>query len=158
MHSVRRLFFWLSWPALFLYFKGSKRARALLIDGDQVLLVKGRESLWYGDSKWGLPGGGMRSNETPVTAAQRELSEELGIMVKAEELKALSDGIVMEYGLTYHAYFLVAHLPSSIALKLQKTELAIAEWQKIDSLDPRMLGPEVRIALQAWSDKSALLQ
>jgi 8-oxo-dGTP pyrophosphatase MutT (NUDIX family) len=50
------------------------RATAVVIRNGRVLLVKDR-----GQSHFSLPGGGIKRNETAVTAASRELYEELGL-------------------------------------------------------------------------------
>ena len=49
-------------------------ARALVISGDQILLVKHTYI-----SKWHTVGGAVDKGETPVQAVQRELLEEVGI-------------------------------------------------------------------------------
>lgn len=52
--------------------------RALIVDPDeQVLLVRFE---FPGATVWGLPGGGVETEEDPVVALQRELAEELGLL------------------------------------------------------------------------------
>lgn len=50
------------------------RATAVVIRNGKVLLVKDR-----GQTHFSLPGGGIKKKETAVTAASRELYEELGL-------------------------------------------------------------------------------
>src|SRR5262245_33192591 len=49
-------------------------AFAVILRRDQVLVVKPR-----GGRKWQLPGGGLKSYETPWMAALREVREETGL-------------------------------------------------------------------------------
>ena len=51
-----------------------RRATAVVIRDGKVLLVKDR-----GQSHFSLPGGGVKKSETVLTAASRELYEELGM-------------------------------------------------------------------------------
>lgn len=51
-------------------------AKALILRDGQVLLVRERRS--DGTEFWGLPGGGVRPDETLTSALHRELDEELG--------------------------------------------------------------------------------
>jgi 8-oxo-dGTP pyrophosphatase MutT (NUDIX family) len=66
----------------YLFAVGIKRhvtlgTRAVLIDGDRVLLVK--QTYLPG---WHFPGGGVEAGETAEAAAARELTEETGYRVK----------------------------------------------------------------------------
>jgi 8-oxo-dGTP pyrophosphatase MutT (NUDIX family) len=49
--------------------------KCLLTRGGEVLLVRHT----YGPDVWDLPGGGVKRREAPLHAAQREMSEELGL-------------------------------------------------------------------------------
>ncbi len=51
--------------------------KCVLTDGDQVLLVRHT----YGPRGWDLPGGGIKRKEEPLTAARREIEEELGLEI-----------------------------------------------------------------------------
>lgn len=58
-----------------------RRAGAVVVDGEQVLLVSLRppgEPRW-----WHFPGGGIEVGETPEEAARRELHEETGLVAVA---------------------------------------------------------------------------
>lgn len=65
--------------------------KCVLTDGDQVLLVRHT----YGPRAWDLPGGSVKSGEAPISAARREMHEELGVSVDSwrllGELKAVID-------------------------------------------------------------------
>jgi 8-oxo-dGTP pyrophosphatase MutT (NUDIX family) len=54
----------------------SRGVRCVILRGDRVLLVKQT----YGDrSSWVIPGGRVKRSESPIDAARREMSEELGL-------------------------------------------------------------------------------
>jgi len=145
---LRRLVFWLLWPGLFVYFRCSRRTRVLLSDGDRVLLVKDRFSLWFGQERWALPGGGLRWFETPETGAAREVREELGLHVQESQLAMLGHGWSGGHGLRYRAYFMQAHISRTAPMHLRASEIVAAKWHTIQSLDTQSLQPEVHTALQ----------
>ena len=60
----------------------------MLKKDNKVLLTKRIKSGW-GEGKYALPGGGVDGNETIRTACAREVKEELGVLVKEEDLKVL---------------------------------------------------------------------
>jgi 8-oxo-dGTP diphosphatase len=64
----------------------------LIIKSDKgtILLVKAA----YKNS-WQFPGGGADANESPIDAVVREISEELGLTIRADELQSL--GIVYDH-------------------------------------------------------------
>ena len=57
---------------------------ALFVDGDRILLVHKT----YGNG-WDIPGGYAEVGESPATACQRELKEELGIHRDVKRLLAV---------------------------------------------------------------------
>jgi ADP-ribose pyrophosphatase YjhB (NUDIX family) len=61
--------------------------RALIIQGDTVLLVRHRA----GPRPWGLPGGGVARYERLAEAAWREAHEETGVRVRVERLLGVYD-------------------------------------------------------------------
>ena len=75
----------------FLFRPTANGVKCVLTDGDQVLLVRHT----YGPRAWDLPGGSVKAGESPVTAAQREMHEELGVSVDSwrllGELRAVID-------------------------------------------------------------------
>jgi 8-oxo-dGTP pyrophosphatase MutT (NUDIX family) len=75
---MERLFAKMTLPAYRLYWRVWKpkttRVRAVLLCGDEVLLVK-----HIGKSYWNLPSGKVEEGESLYEALRRELHEELGI-------------------------------------------------------------------------------
>lgn len=62
--------------------KRFKTARCILYREDRFLLAI-HNRFWAGTRRWGLPGGQVEWGESPMTAAARELEEELELQVPA---------------------------------------------------------------------------
>lgn len=60
--------------------------RALLVDGDRVLLARHRVDDY---AVWAGPGGGIEGGETHIEALTRELHEETGLVITAEHAPRL---------------------------------------------------------------------
>jgi 8-oxo-dGTP pyrophosphatase MutT (NUDIX family) len=77
--GIRRVGYRLAFRALqvvwFVTRPQKEGVKCLVTDGDRVLLVRHT----YGRRSWDVPGGAMKRRESPVTAAHREMSEELGL-------------------------------------------------------------------------------
>jgi 8-oxo-dGTP pyrophosphatase MutT (NUDIX family) len=145
---IGKIMFWLSWPALFIYMFFSKRTRILVVNGNDVLLVKG----WLGAGSWGLPGGGLHYAESPAMGAARELKEETGIEVKATDLQLLISGRTKnEQGLQYYRYAYVLILDKRPTISRQKMELIHLQWMDWRRLrdDPRT-NRNIRVLIDAW--------
>ncbi|MQM27873.1 NUDIX hydrolase [Glycomyces albidus] len=67
-----------------------RTARALVLDRDDRVLLFHREATIrdVGDRYFYTPGGGVEPGETPAEAGARELLEELGLRIAAEDLGA----------------------------------------------------------------------
>ena len=66
-----------------------RASRVLVIDGvGRVLLFHGTDPARPGHEYWFTVGGGLDPGETPVQGAVRELFEETGLRVRAEDLGA----------------------------------------------------------------------
>ncbi len=67
---------------------------AIVFRGDEVLLVKrGRQP---GINKWSVPGGLVEVGEPLKTAIEREVLEETGIKVRAQDIIAVFDRIILD--------------------------------------------------------------
>ncbi len=143
--------FWCSWPLLYVYLKRGERTRVLLVANNKVLLVR----TWHGPGNWSLPGGGAHKHERIVEAAKRELTEETGIVIDAEALKALGKKTHTEYGLKFVCNYFYVELDSEALAQPRLPEILSAEWVEVDRLDGHNLGPDSRYALSAYT---ALIQ
>lgn len=105
----------------FLFRPTMNGVKCVLTDGDLVLLVRHT----YGPRSWDLPGGSVKPGEAPVSAAQREMHEELGVFVDSwrliGELRA-----VIDYRRD-HVHCFQAELPSP-PLNIDRGELSAASW------------------------------
>ncbi len=103
--------------------------KCVLTDGDRVLLVRHT----YGHREWDLPGGAMKRHEPPLSAARREMAEELGI----DEANWISLGelhVTMDHrNDTLHCFR--AEL-SSPEITIDEGELATARWFSRKALPP----------------------
>jgi 8-oxo-dGTP pyrophosphatase MutT (NUDIX family) len=93
----------------------------VLTDGERVLLVRHT----YGHRGWDLPGGSVKRNETPETAARREMHEELGLSI--EDWQPLGEFAVTVDRHLDHVNCFQAEL-SGATLTIDPGELEAASW------------------------------
>ena len=104
-----------------------KRVSAAMVlrRGDTVLMVKAN----YKDF-WTFPGGVVDPGESPLVAAIRETSEEVGMQLDTDDVSFLSCGYVPEkYGFLdrLHYFFVAKTLPAGEPT-LQESEIAECAW------------------------------
>lgn len=81
---------------------------------------------------WAATSGSVVAGEEPLTSAVRELSEELGIMVTAEELQYCL--MVRRKDAFCYVYLVKKDIPVD-ALTLQECEVAAAEWMSVETIE-----------------------
>jgi len=137
-----RIAFRLLWLAAFVRPPRGQGAKAVLVCGGEVLLV--RHS--YGPNRWELPGGGVRRREEPAAALRRELREELG-------LDALPDPVELGFHhgpgrfRRHRTHLYRVELPSR-ALRPDPVEIVEARWCDPAAIAEPLAAP-VREALRA---------
>lgn len=97
--------------------------KAMVVNGDKVLLVKEIPEMW-----WGFPGGGVEHGETVEMSLVRELEEELGVS---------ATDITTDYKIVHHTIgTVVDKIPRmnmfykvSIPEQTLKRTEHVAEWQ-----------------------------
>lgn len=143
--------FWLSWPLLWVYLRlQGLRTRLLLVVDGHFLAVQPR----LGDGRWELPGGGIKRGEASDQAVLRELYEETGVKLAANQLRMLTQNQVSRHGLRvrYLCYFV--ELPSRPPLRTQRRiEVGALSWQPLSLAAQPDVSPEIRQAVQAWSKR-----
>lgn len=99
---------------------------------NEILLQKRSRQKRANPNKWGICGGKVDLNETPIDAGVRETLEEIGINLNKEELKFLS----MDTNEKMH--FTVYYIRKNIDInecKLQEEELEEVKYFKIEELE-----------------------
>jgi 8-oxo-dGTP pyrophosphatase MutT (NUDIX family) len=140
--------FWLVWPFWVIYFRrNNRRSRVVVICGDEVLLVRG---ILSSSARWVLPGGGCKKNESTITAAVRELKEEVGITVAESALTPLGTYTHPSPVLAYTADYFSVELTEKPVLHLQAHEILRAEWIALNDIRGRMLQPDAAYGLKQY--------
>lgn len=110
-------------------------AVALVRDAEQpgrLLLVRQPRAVG-----WSLPAGLLRRGERPADGCVRELAEETGILVSAQELEpAVPNAVVHTRGMWVDTVFWVSVPASTTALQVDRAEVLDAAWHALDSLPP----------------------
>lgn len=148
MRILKRLWFWLQWPGLFVYFRLGPRTRVLVERDNNVLVVRGAWLKLYGDEGWALPGGGLHRGEDPASGAARELREELSLIVDPTELRSIGSTYVSERGIGYVAHCFILNVPNGQTVQPDGREITELAWINPSTNTNMPLKPEVRLALE----------
>jgi 8-oxo-dGTP diphosphatase len=144
---VGRIAFWVGWPALWFYLRlGGERTRVLVVCGDRLLVTRS----WLGSGKWGLPGGGVHAKESPLHGALRELREETGLELTAEQLQFHSKGSHTRRGLRLRYQLFTATLNEAPSVQPQRGEILAARWLHHAEPQPGNAEPDVLMAVRSW--------
>jgi ADP-ribose pyrophosphatase YjhB (NUDIX family) len=102
-------------------------ARCLIESNGRILLIRQT----YGDMLWTLPGGLIKSGETPEDAIRREVLEEVGLeLSQLRSLGVFTD--THEYARdTVNCFWAEA---AAAELKIDSDEVYEADWFKVDDL------------------------
>ena len=102
----------------------------------ELLIQKRSSTVQWKPNLWAVTGGSAIAGETPLTAAQRELREELGYDAKAEEMKEIA--CLRRSNSFCSVYMIVIDQPASF-FTLQKEEVSEVRWC-LPSKVSRMVG------------------
>lgn len=141
--AVGKLAYAISLPLLRISLRKSQRAYVLIRHNDEVLALKS----WLGRDEWQLPGGGIKSYETPKLAAIREVWEEVGVELSPEELKIKTSGKWETDNLGHFYIIFEAYLNEKAPLQLHALEIRTAKWLK-DAEIIKKTPSEIKSALQ----------
>lgn len=137
--------FWLTWPAWRLILRFTTRTRALIMHGNRVLVVKP----WLGNGKWGLPGGGIKTNEDALTAVIREVKEETAVMLKRTDCKKIGNVEYKSSGLRFVYSLYMVKLARTPEVERQKGEISALAWIEKNKLTKHNANSDVLQALYA---------
>lgn len=150
---IGQITFWLAWPLLFVYLRLTQRTRVLVIVDNEILVVKG----WLGTGHWSLPGGGKHRGESAVQTTLRELREETGVLLQAEQLHTLPASNVRQYGLTMKLSCFYAVLNSKPLTTRQPGEIIAVRWLPLDQLKSFEVGNEIMQMVGSWQSSTSLI-
>ena len=124
----------------------------VVFDGDQVILVRRGSPPSYG--AWSLPGGAVEVGETLEEAIVREVAEEIGLEVTAEEVVAVLERIFLDpAGKVQYHYVLVDFLCRSTGGSLRPSSDALSCARvSLQSLADYSLTRETREVIQRARD------
>lgn len=138
--------FWAAWPFWFVYFKlHPQRTRVVIIAENKVLLVKS----WLNSGSWGLPGGGAHKDEELTDAALREVQEEVGHVLAQKDMMFKETRRRSVFGLSYNAHYFVSSLERTFQPKLQRLEIAEAQWVPISALSSLKLDTDTAYVIKS---------
>lgn len=110
-------------------------AVALVHDSDEpgrILLLRHPRAVG-----WSLPAGLLRRRERPVDGCARELAEETGLRLRAEDLTPATPNAIVDTGRVWVDTVFEAWVPSSaVTFEIDGAEVAEAAWHRLDSLPP----------------------
>lgn len=109
--------------------------KCLLTDRDRVLLVRHT----YGPRSWDVPGGSIKRHESPLSAARREMVEELGLDgARWAEIGEVRGTVEHRHD---RIHLFSAELPAP-SLRVDPVELEVVRWFDRREL-PADVGPYV---------------
>ena len=98
----------------------------------ELLMQKRSDKVDNCPGVWATTGGSVQAGEEPITTAVRELAEELGLTVSAEELRYCL--MVRRKDAFCYVYVLKKDIQVE-ELILQECEVAAAEWMSLEKID-----------------------
>lgn len=130
-YTLRAILYKLLYRGLRLYwfiFRPKVRgARCLIESNGRILLIRQT----YGDMLWTLPGGLIKSSETPEDAIRREVMEEVGLeLSELRPIGVFTD--TKEYARDTVSCF--RGEATAAKLKIDRDEVYEADWFKVDDL------------------------
>jgi ADP-ribose pyrophosphatase YjhB (NUDIX family) len=131
-----------------LYVNPRPTACAVVVDGDQVMLV--RRAVAPRRGCWDLPGGFLERGEHPAEGLKRELREETGLEIELLEALGFFLDAYQEPGETTLNLYYIARVTSG--QPTPGSDVAEIRWFPRDALPPaeEIAFPNNRAALAAW--------
>jgi 8-oxo-dGTP diphosphatase len=111
----------------------------IITKNDQVLLVK-RKGV-HGEGTWSTPGGHLEFGESPEECARREAEEEIGVMVRDVQFKALTNDIFTGSGKHYITIWMQSTYASGEPRINAPYEVAEVDWFDWNALPQSLFLP-----------------
>ena len=118
-------------------------ALVLLRNAGEVLLIRNSYVRYYS-----LPGGYVHAGEAARQAAVRELSEEIGLVVRADQLAQLLDVTHDWEGKKDHVEIFSLEVPERPRIEIDQREVIEATWLSPEKALSLNLFPPLRTAIQ----------
>lgn len=118
-------------PLIIIAVNRTTRTRIIVRYNDEVLLMRN----WLSSGEWSLPGGGLSGGEVATQGAARELQEETGVHLDAQQLRLLYDGkIVYGGGFNFRTIVFETTLTKKPNIQRQKKEISEIAWLSLDEV------------------------
>lgn len=122
----------------------------LLVKRKKILLLR-RVNTGYEDGKYGLPAGHVEDNETIRAALRREIKEEIGILLKLEDLKLVHVMHRKEKDIRVDFFFTIKRWRQE-PKNNEPNKCDNLRWFAINNL-PKNTIPYIRKAIENWQRK-----
>jgi 8-oxo-dGTP diphosphatase len=124
----------------------------ILVEGDNVLLVKNTEKSGYSHEIYGAPAGRLEEGETEKQAAVREFFEETGLSTTEADISEFPNNFytaVLERKEGPVEYSIRFFKVDKYSGELRPSEEAVPEWVPLERLKEMTLVANVREAVEA---------
>lgn len=112
-------------------FKSTCEVSTVFMQHDQKILVLLRSHSEESSRTWGIPGGKLEINETPLQCLIREIKEELDLKAAEQELTFKYVAYVKHPKIQYVLHVYMWHLEEVPNIKLNDDEHQDYKWQPI---------------------------
>lgn len=123
----------------------------LLVKRKRILLLR-RINTGYEDGKYGLPAGHVEDNETIRAALRRETKEEIGILLKLEDLKLVHVMHRKEKDIRVDFFFTIKEWKQE-PKNNEPNKCDDLRWFPINNL-PKNTIPYIRKAIENWQSET----
>jgi 8-oxo-dGTP diphosphatase len=103
------------------------------VNGSDILLSRRKNTGWE-DGKLCLPGGHVEPGETPVSAIVREISEELGVDIKSEDLEFLCFAARYAPSKEYYSVEFIVRDKAYVVRNSETEKCSELIWVNLDNL------------------------
>ncbi|PIR45167.1 MAG: hypothetical protein COV10_00625 [Candidatus Vogelbacteria bacterium CG10_big_fil_rev_8_21_14_0_10_51_16] len=130
----------------FLFRPTTRGAKCLIVAEGKVLLI---QNTYHRYGVWNLPGGRIAKDETPEEAVEREVREEVGLLLPS--VHKLGEWFTAKEYKRDTVHYYVAEFPKLPKITIDPVEIAAAGWYPIDQL-PERIYLSVTKALEMYNE------